>query len=384
MTIQTSRKMVQVVRNSGSDPVPSGILSNALEITEDSDLVYDQSDSNSQNDVASQTFSNRPAITGREGGTATLNGNLKSTDGTTEPAIAESLALCGAIESTSTFIELGATATNVTEGDTLDGVTSGAQGIVKIVDDTYLIVDSVTGTFQAAEDVEVASASVGTISSVSGKSFVYKPDSSSELVGSVFLYEDGVRWAIKDATGNITITAGGAGQLPKFALNLIGKKDGTNFADASFPEATYLDVEPPVFKCADIGMVWDGGSYTSPKVSTFEYNFGSTPVMLDDANDCTGYGQSIISSRDDAGGSIQIQATLLAEFNPEQLKADNTVIDLSVRLGDGTIGRTWYVRQSITFTEVTKSVVNNITMYDLTYVAVGKDLNDDESYLVAI
>ena len=379
--IQIRKTVIEVALKSGSDPVPSATLTNAIHVDEESNIVLDQAESNSQANIAKASMSKSSPITGRVGGTSTISGNVESTDGVNPPSAENAMLISGMAASASTLITLTATATNVAEGDTIDGVTSGAQGIVKVVDDTYIIVDSITGgPFQAGEPLEVAAVSVGTVDTLSGQSYQYVPDSDSTQVGSVFVYKDGIRRALKDCAGNLVINAN-TGGFGTFEFNIIGKYDETNWGDAAIPDTTYPDVEPPVFKCSQMKLEFEGGEYI-PINSTIEYNFGATPVMRTNSVDCTGYVGAFVSSRADAGGSMQVEVDQLANFDADDLKIRNVPITLSYRLGDGTLSGTIYVRQTIVITEVATSPTDGIEMWDLTFEAIGD--NDDESYLVFI
>lgn len=371
------KSLVEIALNTGSDPVPSASLSNALEITEDSSLQYDQVSMNSQADVVNKTMSKRSPITGTRGGTATINGNLKSTDGTNEPAIANGLKLTGMVESTTQEVVFS-DVTGLEEGDSVSGDTSGASGTVAIIDGTNVIIKGVTSGPFVAEDVNTGTYTISSVSSTN--SYTYVPDSDSNQVGSVFFYTDGNRLAIKSAAANFTVTQENGG-LPKFSLNILGKNDDDNRESAALPDATFASVKPPVFIDSQMLLSWSSTEYTPINLSA-EFNYGATPVLRANSVDSTGLVGGFVSSRSDAGGSISIEVDDLSAFNPDELRESNQVVRLSYRLGDGTAGRTIYIRENIQFSDITRSVVDGIQTYDITFERVGITLDDDEGYIV--
>ena len=180
MPLQTRKKLVEIV--SGTGAIPSGSLTNTLEITEDSDILMDQTELNSQADVVSNTMTKRKSIVGRLGGTPTMNGNLVSTDGTNPPPIGKGLLACGMAETEGQILNF-ADVIGLAVGDDLLGDISGATGKVRHIDGTKVLASVTSGTFTA----EGVNTGAFTISSVEAESiFTYTPDSSTENRCGIF------------------------------------------------------------------------------------------------------------------------------------------------------------------------------------------------------
>jgi len=377
--LNTKKTIAEIVLDTGVDPVPSGTITNAIEITDDSTLLMDQVTMNSQANVVGRTMSKKSDITGSLAGSCTLNGNLHSTDGALEPAIGKVLEISGMKKTECLLLELAATAANVVEGDEVTGVTSLATGIVKILDDDKVFVEVTSGTFEAEvlnQDVSV----VGTITGFTELAFLYSPDSDSTQVGSVFFYKDGKLMSLKKCAGNITFSMESGG-LVTFTASLLGKKDTTNFGDAALPDATFLENLPPVFMDSQTLFTWSGGTFV-PIHKTGEYNIGATPVLRTNAVDATGLEGAFVSTRADATGSIQIEETLASEFDPQTMKEANIEVIMSQRIGNGAAGRTVYFRQNMTIADLSFSNVDLLNVTDISYGCVDNTDSDAEQYIL--
>lgn len=377
--LQGRKKVVEIVLKTVGDPTPSATVTNALEITQDSAIVMDQTELNSQSEVASATMTKAPSIVGRKGGTATINGHLISTDGTNPPPIGKGLQLAGNDETESQILNFSSVS-GLSIGDEIEGDTSGATGKVRVIDGTVVVVSLLTATLFQAEDVDTGTY---TITSVESEvAYTYTPNSDSNQVGSVFLYEDGSRKALKDVAMNFQISVDNGG-LPQFTLTGLGKKDSTNWGDAALPDVTFNGQLPPVFTDSDMLFTLPTDTYIPINLSA-EFNYGATPVMRGNSVDSTGFVGAFVSSRSDAGGTLSIEKDKDSVIDIDAIKNNSTLINLTYRIGDGTIGRTWYINETIQITDWAESDVDGILTYDLTFERVSEQRDDDEGFLVAI
>lgn len=384
--VQSHKKVFKVVlKTDSSDPVPPTDVTNALEVSDESDLVMDAIEMNDRNNVAGRTFSLRPDITGTVGGHAEISGDLISTNQALEPAIADTLRCASQDVDEESVISLVADAVNAVDGDVLTGGTSGATAIIKAIDGVNVFIELTSGTFEVAETVSTGTGDVGEVSSVSEKSFLMKPNSESKQTGSVFLWVDGKLKALRDAVCNVVFTMANSGGLCKFASSWMGKDDEDNWVDVANPTTSYAGNKPPVFKCSQMKFEWtdaSGDHEYIPINTSIDFNLGQTSVFRMNTVDCTGIGNTRNSNRSETGGNFQIEEDEHANFNPVALQKANQVIKLSYRIGDGTSGRTVYVRSNITISSVGNSTADGFEMNDISYKCVDETDSDKEYYMV--
>jgi hypothetical protein len=372
-----------VLKTGGTDPTPPTSLTNALEVTNDSNIDMGDSTTNSQADVVGRTMSNKKDLPGGNAGTATLNGNLHSTDQALDPAILPALQVCGQSYEENPLIVLTAAATNAEEGDTLTGDTSGATGTIKVIDGVNIIVSGVTGTFAAAEDVSVGVDAVGTISSVSDTSFYVYPDSTSEQVGSVFLWNNGLLRALRECAGTCTFSST-ALELTKFSFTIQGKDDPDNWTDTALPTATYTANEPAAFVGGIVELV-DGATTYAMNCQSAEFDLGNSTTLWKNASDDTGFDSAYIVDRSSAAFVLTVKASPYSEFDPQELYRTGTSMKVKYRIGDGTTSNTVYFRGNVQFSSPpSSSFTDNIMTWELSFRAFDESDSDGDYYMCFI
>lgn len=372
MAVRNFIKAVQIKVKSGStDPTPDATFSNGLEVTQDT-VVNLEPEENSVDDVVNSSMSLRSGVTGRLMGNATIGANLCSTDKSNAPSVDPLLRISGL--SAKPVIRVATTGTAPAEGVTVTGATSEATGVLRVVDGSSAYIQVLTGTFVAE--------SLGggySITSISADlCYGYAPDTEADVVGSVFYYDGLNRKSIKDAACSLSLSSD-AGQLVKASIEVMGKEDTANTEEASVPNVTYSPARPIVFMSSQTNMKIGSEDFI-PVVLSQEFNLGSTPVMRSNAVDATGLQAGFISSRSDAGGSMTIEMVSIGDLDTNLLQKQKTPIMLAYRYGDGTSGRTIYIRERVVIVGVTPSEQDGIKTWELSFRRIGQD--DDELFMI--
>lgn len=377
-------KAVDVQQGSGS-LTPTGSIADGLLITQDANITLDQLEQNSQDDVVSPSLGNRATIIGSKAGTATINGNLTSfgTKVSKEPAITPYLEMCGMAKTSVDQLLLVASATNVVYGTLLEE-TGGATGTVRGIVDDVIYYEATAGTFAPADVVTVVGSGdpVGTVDTYTadvGK--IFKPDSNSNTVGSIYVYDDGIRKSLASCAGNFSINCESS-QFAKFSMNFMGKYDEANWVDVAIPSVVYSDDDPPLLLNSQMKLNF--GTVFVPINTSVTYNLGATPALRRNSVDETGVEGGFVSSRADASGAVTIEDENEAAFPYIEKMLASEVGTLDWNLTDNDNRPVIFIHQTVNITGATGGDDNGIESQTLDFKCIDVNLDDGDSSIMFV
>lgn len=383
--INSQNRLMEIVLSDGvTKPVPSSTLINPIKITVSSDIKLDQSPMNSQSDIATGTMSPVPDLPSVLGGTATFEFNLKSTDQLTDPNVKNLIETCRFTMVEEQLLVLSADAVNAVEGDELTGATSNAVGTCIMIDGAKIVVrkDSGSADFELSENIMNDTDVVGAVSNIDYLGYYVHPDSTNKTKASVFLYIDGVRKALYECAGTMSMTMESGG-LIKVTGTLLGKKDSENWGDVTMPNAVFSANDSITFKGSQLSLEENGVPVTEMVNKSCEISLGSVTSLRPNSIADEGLVGGEVDSRADAMATVVNEMKKLGDFDPWAAKENKSIIKLSLRLGDGSIGNTCYVRANYgRMGEVAASQENNREYVTMPIKLTGT--NDDEQYWVFI
>ena len=125
---------------------------------------------------------------------------------------------------------------------------------------------------------------------------------------SIETYFDGHKHIMKGALGAPSFMME-AGKFTKMKIDLMGEYASPG--DAAMPTPTIVQVNPPIFESAKVGILDWGGS----TIQKMDFDLGNKVVMRDDGASLNSIKGFILGDRDPKG-SVQIEAETLAVFDP--------------------------------------------------------------------
>lgn len=382
---------VDFVEKTGSEnPYVPTTIDNALIPTIDSALVYDADTENSRDDEAKSSFSREASCFGLSGGTATINGNLRSTtDGVTAPAIGKYLKAMAMDEvklqllevSDATYLDVDATITGATSGNEANIVGIAGNVLAVALTSAEASYELETGdviTDSEANNVDVTKA----YTLVEKCAFMYKPNTDSTTEGSVFFWRGDNVDVLEQSKGNISISFEYGGDA-KFSMSFKGKTGLDKRGASTFPVLNFGESFCSKFVKNGLTMRYNDGTQDvvkTPSNTSIEYNYGATPNLLPDASDETGFVGTKITDRGDASATINLYKENYASFDAQSLKSKNTIFDTTYVHGAGVFNRSVFVRQKLKISSATSSAETGVMALSLECACVGNF--DNDSYLI--
>ena len=206
---------------------------------------------------------------------------------------------------------------------------------------------------------------------VTGTSVTYQPASENQESITFYYFEDGTRYKVTGARGNVTsdLSTGGVGKL---SFTFTGHvDDGT---DTTAPAPTFVDTVPPPL----INVPFTVGSFLAV-TQQLQFDLSNTVATPPSISAGDGYGEIIVTNRDVSGS-----------FDPEaELKANQDFIQdwkdgVTKAIDTGVIGNSAGNQYQITFPkahyrEVSPGDRDSIRTYDMSFGAAESTTDDEVS-----
>lgn len=263
---------------------------------------------------------------------------------------------------------VGESVTNDTQVETV--------GVVADIDGTTLFVRALANAPAASDSISGDSSSASaTVSSVSN-AYVYRPD-SPDLVNmgstSIHYYVDGIRHISKAARGTFSIDMT-VGQIPGINFTMSGTYEPPTDTPNTSPN--YLSLVPaPVFGASlKIGSL----DMTQVAVGALTFDLGNDVQPRDDIQAPNGRLGYVVNGRDPTG-SIDPEATTIANFDPYTDWSAGTLVPISAGIGNQFGNRVRVVMPTTQYTELPYGERNGIVTYQLGFRATG---TDDEMMII--
>lgn len=295
-------------------------------------------------------------------------------DAVAEPDYAPLLKAAGFVESAINYLAIGTVSEGpYTRGETVEGGTSSATGVLIAQLSGGLLVSGVSGTFQSGEVIEggtsgaTASTSAGP---VSGHQYTPTSDPDEQDAISVYYNYGGHLHQTVGARCDFSLSLP-VGQPGKWDWTIRGRY--VDPTDQSLPTVTLEDHLPP--NCVNMGLVI--GSYSPSGVNAITINAGNDLRQDKDVNQTDGLYTYFIADRT-PGGSIDPKADNLSSFDPFAAWKAGTAALISGVVGSTAGNRIFFQIPQAQYLDPAYSNRDGRVTHQLSFECKQDEVGDDE------